>query len=117
RGNPSSAHRCHAWVRTFLRGRDGKLCRPPDFSRRHNNWASWNLHEESVSNSSSNPTGWSGGPGVAIVGASPVAEDLMVPSARPGSWQDLEDREATLVARCAQGDEAACVDLVTEHQR
>jgi len=41
----------------------------------------------------------------------------MVPSARPGSWQDLEDREATLVARCAQGDEAACVDLVTEHQR
>ena len=47
-----------------------------------------------------------------------MAEDLAVPSAgRPGSWQDVEDREATLVARCAQGDEAACVDLVNEHQR
>ena len=42
----------------------------------------------------------------------------MVPSAaRPGSWQDVEDREATLVARCAQGDEGACVELVNEHQR
>ena len=54
---------------------------------------------------------WPGRSGLAIVGAAPVAEDLAVSSAaRPGSWQDVEDREATLVARCAQGDEAACVD-------
>jgi RNA polymerase sigma-70 factor (ECF subfamily) len=71
-----------------------------------------------VSNSATNRSEWPGRSGLAIVGVAPVAEDLAVPSAgRPGSWQDVEDREATLVARCAQGDEAACVDLVNEHQR
>jgi len=32
-------------------------------------------------------------------------------------WSDVGGREATLVQRCADGDEAACADLVTEHQR
>lgn len=46
-----------------------------------------------------------------------MAEDLVVKSTRAASWDDLDGREATLVARCADGDEAACADLVTEHQR
>ena len=37
--------------------------------------------------------------------------------ARAVSWLDLDGREATLVQRCAKGDEAACADLVAEHQR
>src|SRR4029450_8704625 len=78
----------------------------------------WNFPGLPVSNSATNRPEWPGRSGLAIVGAAPVAEDLAVPSAaRPGSWQDVEDREATLVARCARGDEAACVDLVNEHQR
>ena len=78
----------------------------------------WNFPGLPVSNSATIRPEWPGRSGLAIVGAAPVAEDLAVPSAaRPGSWQDVEDREATLVARCAQGDEAACADLVAEHQR
>jgi RNA polymerase sigma-70 factor (ECF subfamily) len=47
-----------------------------------------------------------------------VAEDLLVKSASvPGAWDDLGSREATLVERCAAGDESACADLVAEHQR
>lgn len=46
-----------------------------------------------------------------------MAEDLLVQSGRAGSWGALDGREATLVARCAEGDEAACADLVAEHQR
>jgi RNA polymerase sigma-70 factor (ECF subfamily) len=46
-----------------------------------------------------------------------VAEELVVKSARSTPWDDLEGREATLVARCAQGDEIACAELVNEHQR
>ena len=46
-----------------------------------------------------------------------MAEDLVVQSAREAAWEDLESREASLVARCAEGDEAACAALVDEHQR
>jgi RNA polymerase sigma-70 factor (ECF subfamily) len=46
-----------------------------------------------------------------------VAEELLVKSARSAPWDDVEGREATLVARCARGDEAACAELVNEHQR
>jgi RNA polymerase sigma-70 factor (ECF subfamily) len=33
------------------------------------------------------------------------------------TWSDASDREATLIARCVAADEAACADLVAEHQR
>jgi RNA polymerase sigma-70 factor, ECF subfamily len=46
-----------------------------------------------------------------------VAEELFVKSARSGTWSELGSREASLVARCAEGDETACAELVTEHQR
>jgi RNA polymerase sigma-70 factor, ECF subfamily len=46
-----------------------------------------------------------------------VAEELVVKSARSAPWQDLDGREATLVARCAAGDESAYAELVNEHQR
>jgi RNA polymerase sigma-70 factor (ECF subfamily) len=46
-----------------------------------------------------------------------VAEELLVKSAQAGAWDELEGRESTLVARCAQGDQAACAELVAEHQR
>lgn len=37
--------------------------------------------------------------------------------ARAVSWLDVDGREAAIVQRCASGDEAACADLVAEHQR
>jgi len=37
--------------------------------------------------------------------------------ARVVGWSDVGGREATLVQRCADGDEAACAELVAEHQR
>jgi len=37
--------------------------------------------------------------------------------ARVGSWLDVGGREAALVQRCAASDEAACAELVAEHQR
>jgi RNA polymerase sigma-70 factor (ECF subfamily) len=40
-----------------------------------------------------------------------------VKQARVVSWSDVDGREAALVQRCAEGDEAACADLVAEHQR
>lgn len=33
------------------------------------------------------------------------------------SWSEVDSREAALIARCVAGDEAACADLVTAHQR
>lgn len=33
------------------------------------------------------------------------------------SWSEVDSREAALIERCAQGDEAACADLVAAHQR
>jgi len=40
-----------------------------------------------------------------------------VKHARVVSWSEVGGREAALVQRCAAGDEAACADLVAEHQR
>ena len=37
--------------------------------------------------------------------------------ARVAGWAEVGGREATLVQRCAAGDEVACADLVSEHQR
>jgi RNA polymerase sigma-70 factor (ECF subfamily) len=37
--------------------------------------------------------------------------------ARVVGWSDVGGREATLVQRCAEGDESACAELVGEHQR
>lgn len=37
--------------------------------------------------------------------------------ARVVSWGEVGDREAALVERCAASDEAACAELVAEHQR
>jgi RNA polymerase sigma-70 factor (ECF subfamily) len=51
------------------------------------------------------------------VGASIVAEDLLVKTAAVGGWEDLGSREAGLIERCAAGDELACAELVGEHQR
>ncbi len=43
--------------------------------------------------------------------------ELSVKQARVVSWGEIGGREAALVQRCAAGDEAACADLVAEHQR
>jgi RNA polymerase sigma-70 factor (ECF subfamily) len=40
-----------------------------------------------------------------------------VKQARVVSWSDVGGRESALVQRCAAGDEAACTELVNEHQR
>ena len=37
--------------------------------------------------------------------------------ARVVSWSDVSGREAALIQRCAEGDEAACAELVAEHHR
>ena len=46
-----------------------------------------------------------------------TAGELSVKQARVANWSDVGGREAALVQRCAAGDEAACADLVAEHQR
>jgi RNA polymerase sigma-70 factor (ECF subfamily) len=46
-----------------------------------------------------------------------VAEDLVLKPARVDGWRDLAGREAALISRCAEGDEAACAELVSEHER
>ena len=43
--------------------------------------------------------------------------DGVVKQARVVGWSDVAGGEAALVDRCARGDEAACADLVGEHQR
>jgi RNA polymerase sigma-70 factor (ECF subfamily) len=40
-----------------------------------------------------------------------------VKHARVASWTEVGGREAALIQRCAAGDEAACAELVAEHQR
>jgi RNA polymerase sigma-70 factor, ECF subfamily len=45
-----------------------------------------------------------------------ISGDL-VKQARVVSWSDVGGRESALVQRCAAGDEAACTELVNEHQR
>jgi RNA polymerase sigma-70 factor (ECF subfamily) len=44
-------------------------------------------------------------------------EGLSVKPARAITWSDVGSREAALVQRCAAGDEDACGELVSEHQR
>jgi RNA polymerase sigma-70 factor, ECF subfamily len=46
-----------------------------------------------------------------------VAGELTVKRAPAISWSDVGGREAALIGRCASGDEAACTELVAEHQR
>src|SRR5262245_54901662 len=43
--------------------------------------------------------------------------DSTVKQVRVVGWSDVDGREAALVQRCAEGDEAACAQLVSEHQR
>jgi RNA polymerase sigma-70 factor (ECF subfamily) len=76
-----------------------------------------NFPEVAVSNAANEDAGWSTQTDLAIVGAAPMAEELLVKSAQARAWDDLEGRESSLVARCAEGDEAACAELVAEHQR
>lgn len=45
-----------------------------------------------------------------------MAENLAVKPATL-EWANVSDHEATLVARCLASDEAACTELVEEHQR
>ena len=33
------------------------------------------------------------------------------------SWSDVDSREAALIERCAAGDQSACAELVSSHQR
>jgi RNA polymerase sigma-70 factor (ECF subfamily) len=40
-----------------------------------------------------------------------------VKHARVADWSELGGREAALIQRCAAGEEAACSELVEEHQR
>jgi RNA polymerase sigma-70 factor (ECF subfamily) len=46
-----------------------------------------------------------------------MAEEALVKPAPALTWSDVGSREAVLIARCAAGDEAACTELVDEHQR
>jgi RNA polymerase sigma-70 factor, ECF subfamily len=43
--------------------------------------------------------------------------DFAVKQARVAGWSHIGGHEAALVQRCAAGDEAACTELVGEHQR
>lgn len=45
------------------------------------------------------------------------AGELAVKRAPAIGWSEFGSHEAVLVQRCAAGDEAACVELVNEHQR
>jgi RNA polymerase sigma-70 factor, ECF subfamily len=45
------------------------------------------------------------------------AGNLSVKQSRVVTWLDVDGREAALVERCAANDEAACAELVSEHQR
>ena len=47
----------------------------------------------------------------------PSLSGELVKQARVVSWSDLDGRESALVRQCAAGDEAACTELVAEHQR
>jgi len=44
-------------------------------------------------------------------------QDFSVKQARVVGWQDVGGREASLIQRCAAGEEAAYAELVAEHQR
>jgi RNA polymerase sigma-70 factor, ECF subfamily len=46
-----------------------------------------------------------------------VAEGIGVKPLPALTWTDGSDREATLIAQCLEGDESACAELVSQHQR
>lgn len=46
-----------------------------------------------------------------------MAPEALVRPARVIGWPEVATAEAVLVQRCAAGDEAACTELVQEHQR
>lgn len=46
-----------------------------------------------------------------------MSGELTVKRASAISWSEVGNGEAALISRCAAGDEAACTELVTEHQR
>jgi RNA polymerase sigma-70 factor, ECF subfamily len=46
-----------------------------------------------------------------------VAGELTVKRVPAISWSEVGSREAALISRCAAGDEIACTELVSEHQR
>lgn len=46
-----------------------------------------------------------------------MSGELTVKRAPAISWSEVGSREAALISRCAAGDEVACTELVTEHQR
>ena len=48
---------------------------------------------------------------------SPSAGELSVKDARVDTWSDVGGRETALIQRCVLGEEAACAELVAEHQR
>src|SRR5438477_12993312 len=45
------------------------------------------------------------------------ASGALVKNAGAISWSEVDSREAALIARCVEGDESACADLVAAHQR
>jgi RNA polymerase sigma-70 factor, ECF subfamily len=45
------------------------------------------------------------------------ASGAFVKNAGAISWSEVDSRELALIDRCVSGDEAACADLVTAHQR
>jgi RNA polymerase sigma-70 factor, ECF subfamily len=45
------------------------------------------------------------------------ASGALVKNAGAISWSEVDNREAALIERCVSGDEVACADLVTTHQR
>ncbi len=46
-----------------------------------------------------------------------MSKELTVKQAPALSWPEVADREAVLVRRCADRDEQACAELVSDHQR
>ena len=48
---------------------------------------------------------------------SSASGELLLKDARLVDWSDVGGREAALVQRCASGDEAACAEVVADHQR
>ena len=46
-----------------------------------------------------------------------MAEGVVVKPIPAITWADTNDREAALISQCVAGDEQACSDLVSSHQR
>jgi RNA polymerase sigma-70 factor, ECF subfamily len=46
-----------------------------------------------------------------------ILSGALVKNAGAIGWSDVDTREAALVERCTQGDEAACAELVAAHHR